>query len=114
MEMAARKMKVVKSIQVEKPTRFARVRKGKGQNSTRELQARSLKAAANHGQPWSDDEVARIVAGIQRDETSFELALAVGRSYYSTMSARSHVAFAMRHANALELAVKQAARAKHH
>lgn len=58
-------------------------------NSTKDLQAQSLRHAHNHGQPWSDDEVARLVDGIRRDETSYEMALAVGRSYYSTNTARA-------------------------
>jgi hypothetical protein len=73
----------------------------KKRNSSRELQIKSLHKAHNHGQPWSDDEVSRLVAGIGRDETSFEMALSVGRSYYSTMSARGKVSFALRQANAL-------------
>lgn len=82
----------------------------KKRNSTAELQRKSLRKAHNHGQAWSDDEVERLVAGIQRDETSFEMALAVGRTYYGTMAARAHIAFAMRHANALELAVRRQAK----
>lgn len=71
-------------------------------NSTKDLQAQSLRHAHNHGQPWSDDEVARLVDGIRRDgirrdETSYEMALAVGRSYYSTNTARGHVRFALNH-----------------
>lgn len=79
-------------------------------NSSRDLQQQSLTKAHNHGQPWSDDEVARLVAGIQRDETSYEMALAVGRSYYSTMSARGHIRFALSHAVAIDDAVRQQAK----
>lgn len=88
----------------------------KRKNSTADLQRRSLRKATHHGLPWDDSDVARIVAGIERDETSFEMALAVGRSYYSTMSARSKVAFALRHAHVLELAVRRSAKeqAKRH
>lgn len=75
--------------------------KGRKKSSTRDLQAKSLRKATNHGLPWSDDEVSYLVAAISRDETSFDMALGVGRSYYSTMSARSKVAFALRHRNAL-------------
>lgn len=96
-------LKVVKSIQ-------ATPRKGGKPNSSRELQRHSLLKATNHGKPWTDDEVARLVAGIQRDETSFEMALAVGRSYYSTMSARGHIRFALNHSTAIETAVRQEAR----
>lgn len=76
-------------------------------SSTKDLQRKSLAKAHNHGQPWTDREVERLVAGIERDETSYEIALAVGRSYYSTMAARAHVAFALRHADALQFAVKR-------
>lgn len=70
----------------------------KRKNSSKELQRKSLVKAHNIGLPWDDADVARVIAGIQRDETTFEIALAVGRSYYGAMGARSHVAFALRHA----------------
>lgn len=73
----------------------------KKKSSTRDLQAKTLRKATNHGLPWSDDEVSYLVAAIARDETSFEMALAVSRSYYSTMSARGKVSFALRHREAL-------------
>lgn len=88
--MPAHNLKVVKSIQVET----------KRHSSTTKLQRQSLKKAHRNGMPWSDDEVARLIAGIDRDETSYEIALATGRTYYGIMGARSSVMFALRHANA--------------
>ena len=70
-------------------------------SSTKELQAKSLRRAHRNGLSWDDDEAARLVAGIDRDETTFEMALAIGRSYYGTMGARAHVAFALRHSKAI-------------
>jgi hypothetical protein len=72
-------------------------------SSTARLQAESLKSAFRNGMAWDDDEVARLAAGIARDETTFELAKALSRSYYGTMGARSSVGFAMRHWNAIQI-----------
>ena len=65
------------------------------------LQAKTLRKAYRQGMTWDDDEVSRLVAGIERDETTFEMALAIGRSYYGTMGARAHIAFALRHSDAI-------------
>ena len=65
------------------------------------LQGETLKQASNHGLTWDDDDVSRLVQEIERDETTYELALALGRSYYSMMGARAHVAFALRHETAI-------------
>lgn len=53
------------------------------------------------GLAWDDSEVSRLVAGIEKDESTFEMAMAIGRTYYGTMGARAHVAFALRHSKAL-------------
>jgi hypothetical protein len=90
---AARKLKVVKSIQAE-PKRSRK-------SSTAVLQAKTLRKAYRQGMAWDDDEVSRLVAGIEKDETTFEMALAIGRSYYGVAGARAHVAFALRHSNAI-------------
>lgn len=63
----------------------------------RDLQAKTLRRATHHGTPWETDDVARLVAGIQRDETTLDMALALGRSYYSTQTTRRMVSFALRH-----------------
>ena len=73
-------------------------RKVKG---TAALQAKTVRKAHRAGTAWDDDEVARLVAGIERDETTFELALALGRTLYGTSAARSHLRFAMNHSNAI-------------
>lgn len=78
-----------KSIQAEPK----RSQKG----SSAKLQAASLKGAFRNGAVWEQDEVERLIAGIERDETTFELSKALGRSYYGTMGARAHVAFISRH-----------------
>ena len=93
---AARKLKVVKSIQAEKPWRPR-----KGDNSTRALQARTAVKAHRQGLAWDDDEVARLVAGIERDESTFEMAMSLGRTLYGTSAARGHVRFALNHTKAI-------------
>jgi hypothetical protein len=70
-------------------------------NSTKDLQRKTLQKASRVGTPWDDDEVSRLVAGISRDETTYEIALATGRSLYGTMAARAHVGFALRHKEAI-------------
>jgi hypothetical protein len=57
--------------------------------------------ASRSGMRWEDDEVDRVVRGIERDETTYEMAMAIGRSYYAMQSARSHIRFAMDHAAVL-------------
>lgn len=61
------------------------------------LQGQTLAQAHNHGTPWSDDEKDRLAQGVGAGETAYELALALGRSYYSTITARGHIAFCLRH-----------------
>lgn len=91
----ARSTAQLRSIQAE-PGR------GRGQKSnSAKLQAKTLRKASRQGLGWEDHEVSRLVAGIERDETTFEIALAIGRSYYGTLSARSHVGFALRHSKAI-------------
>jgi hypothetical protein len=70
-------------------------------SSSAELQAKTLRKAYRTGMAWDDDEVARLVAGIERDETTFKMAMAIGRSYYGVAGARAHVAFALRHSKAI-------------
>lgn len=76
-------------------------RKRGHKSGSAELQAKTLRKAYRQGMAWDDDEVSRLVAGIERDETTFEMALAIGRSYYGTASARAHVGFALRHSKAI-------------
>lgn len=65
------------------------------------MQAETLKAAWNHGAVWSDDDVSLIANGIRNDNTTLEMAYSLGRSYYSTSTARAHIGFAMRHFDVL-------------
>lgn len=57
--------------------------------------------ASRSGMRWEDDEVDRVMRGIERDESTYEMAMAIGRSYYAMQSARSHIRFAMDHAAVL-------------
>lgn len=98
------KLKSVKSIQAEP----ARSRGHK--SSTAKLQAKTLANAHRNGMAWDDDEVSILANGIDKDETTFELAMKLGRSYYGVMGARAHVGFALRHANALFPAVRKRAK----
>lgn len=66
-----------------------------------ELQAKTLKKAHRQGMAWDDYEVSRIVAGIEKDETTFELAMSIGRSYYATSTTRRMIGFAMRHSHVI-------------
>lgn len=67
----------------------------------RELQKKTEKNAWRLGQPWDHDEVSVLVNGINRDKTTYDIAMSMGRSYYGVQSARAHVAFAMRHSMVL-------------
>lgn len=82
-------------------------RKPGHKSSTARHQARTLKSATRMGLPWEDDEVARVAQGIAADETTLEIALAVGRSYYGVMGVRWATGFAMRHWNAIGSARKK-------
>lgn len=82
-----------KSIQAE-PKRSRKT-------STNEMQARTLKKAHRSGIAWDDYEVSHIVAGIESDATTFDMAIALGRTYYSVQNTRRMVGFAMRHSSAI-------------
>ena len=49
------------------------------------------------GTRWTDDDVAYIMKAIEQDDTTFNMAMGIGRSYYAVQSARGHVRFAMDH-----------------
>jgi len=57
--------------------------------------------ATRTGLKWEDDEVDRVMRGIERDESTYEMAMAIGRSYYAMQTARAHIRFAMDHAAVL-------------
>lgn len=97
--MAATSKKVV-SIQAK--------RKKGHKSAAARLQAETLRAAWNHGAEWSDDDADLLVNGILNDHTSAEMAFSLGRSYYSVVGARAHMAFAMRHMAVLKAAWRKA------
>jgi len=61
----------------------------------------------NVGAAWSDDDVSELANMIGKDATTYEMALTLGRSYYATQSARSHVRFAMNHAEIFRRLVRR-------
>ena len=83
-----RKNKVI-SIQAVKRRGF--------KSSTSYLNAKTAASAHRSGMAWDDDEVARLVRGIENDDTTYDMALDLGRTLYGVMNARSHVGFALRH-----------------
>jgi hypothetical protein len=75
-----------------------------GPKQKREFQRmvdKTKRNAHRSGMKWDDDEVDRVMRGIERDETTYEMAMAIGRTYYSMQTARSHIRFAMDHASVL-------------
>lgn len=91
--MLQREAKSAKSIQAE-----AKRRGGKSYISR--LNDETKKFAYNYGTPWSEDNVEDLVSLVSSDKTTYEIALATGRTFYSAQTARSHVRFAMNHAAA--------------
>jgi hypothetical protein len=91
--MTAAKRATVTSIQAK--------RKGGYKTSTARLNDKTRKGAHRAGMAWDDDEVSRLARGIDKDETTFEMAMALSRTLYGVMNARAHIAFAMRHQNAI-------------
>jgi hypothetical protein len=69
----------------------------KDKRSFKRLVDRTKKNAYNSGKPWTDDDVAYLVNAIAADDTTYNMAMGIGRSYYSVQTARSHVRFAMNH-----------------
>jgi hypothetical protein len=53
------------------------------------------------GERWSDDDVAYMVAAIQSDTTTAEMARGLRRTYYGAQTARAHIRFAMDHREAI-------------
>lgn len=75
-----------------------RSQKSSGRSHVARLNDETKKHAYNHGMPWSDDEVSTLLNLIDRDQTTYDMALATGRTYYAAQYARAHAAFAQRHA----------------
>lgn len=76
----------------------------------RDLNEKTKKNAYNLGKPWSDDDVSDLVNMIERDEKTFDMAMSLGRTFYGTQYARSHVRFAMDHAAVIIPALRSARR----
>ena len=88
-----RKKSKVTSIQAIKRRGF--------KSSTAYLNAKTAAQAYRSGLAWDDNEVSRLVQGIDGDESTYDMAISLGRTLYGVMNARAHVAFAMRHQAAL-------------
>lgn len=73
----------------------------KMKSNTTKLQAKTVKSAHRQGLPWDDYEVSILVAEIERDTTTFDIAIKLGRTLYGTSAARSHVRFAINHKAAI-------------
>lgn len=57
--------------------------------------------ATRTGQRWTDDDVSIIMRGIERDDTTYNMAIESERSYYAVQTARAHIRFAMDHSAVL-------------
>lgn len=66
------------------------------------LNDKSKRGAFNAGALWSDEDVATIAQMIQSDETTYDMAVRLGRTYYGALNARAHIGFALRHWDTLE------------
>lgn len=64
---------------------------------TARLNQKTKEHAYKAGTPWTDDDVEVLARMIDKDETTYEMAIALNRTYYGTQYARSHVGFALRH-----------------
>jgi hypothetical protein len=73
----------------------------KTQREFKRMVEKTKRNATRTGMRWEDDEVDRVMRGIERDETTYEMAMAIGRSYYALQTARAHIRFAMDHAEVL-------------
>ena len=73
-------------------------RRRSGRSHVARLNDETKKHAYNHGMAWTDDDVVTLLNMIDQDKTTFDMALATGRSYYAAQYARAHASFAQRHA----------------
>lgn len=63
--------------------------------------AATQRNAYNNGRPWTNDDVAIVLTAIENDQTIYDTAMNLGRSYYALQSAMSHTRFALRHQDVL-------------
>jgi hypothetical protein len=80
---------------------LARTNWEKRKRDFKRMVEKTKRNATRTGMKWEDDEVDRVMRGIERDESTYEMAMAIGRSYYAMQTARSHIRFAMDHAAVL-------------
>lgn len=66
------------------------------------LNDKSKKGAFNAGLPWSSDDVSILASMVLADDTTFDMATRLGRTFYGASAARQHIGFAMRHWDTLE------------
>jgi hypothetical protein len=90
----------VVSIQADSRSwqRIRRARKhGRGWASS--LDDETRRNAYNDGTPWLDDDVGAVInmLSTQPIPSTFEMAMSLGRTLYSTQSARAHVRFCLSH-----------------
>lgn len=76
--------------------------KKSGRSYVARLNDETKKHAYNHGQPWSDDEVTTMANLIDKDETTYNMAMATGRTFYAASYARAHLSFLQRHRKVLK------------
>jgi len=80
---------------------LARTNWEKRKRDFKRMVEKTKRNATRTGLKWEDDEVDRVMRGIERDESTYEMAMAIGRSYYAMQTARAHIRFAMDHAAVL-------------
>jgi len=92
----------VLSIQADKTVqrRIAKARRA-GRSQVQALNDECLRHAYNHHAPWSKDDFEMLINMATGDNTTFDIARTLGRSFYATQAARQHVGFCLRHASSL-------------
>lgn len=84
----------LKSIQAETDARSYKTR-------TARLNAETRKHATRTGMAWDDDEVTRMVAWIEADKSSFDMAMGLGRTLFGAQAKREAIRFCMSHEEAI-------------
>ena len=69
--------------------------------SFKRMVEKTKRNATKTGQRWSGDDVSIVMNGIERDDTTYNIAMQAERSYYAVQTARAHIRFAMDHAAVL-------------
>lgn len=84
----------LKSVQAETDHRSYKTR-------TAQLNAETRKHATRVGVAWDDDEVSRMVAWIEADRTSYDMAMGLGRTLFGAQAKREAISFCLRHEEAI-------------